>query len=144
MVIYKNGFLTLDYEPATDILSFEMPNVDDVVMPEMKRSLAVIVEHVRNYDVKRILLDARQTNIWVDEESYACIISEFYRNLMTTRVQKVARLVTPDSKREKVVFNLLNNMPLLVEVQRFTEVGAALDWLKSDILPKARLLSLSV
>jgi hypothetical protein len=139
MVIYKNGFLTLDYEPATDILSFEMPNVDDVVMPEMKRSLAVIVEHVRNYDVKRVLLDARQTSIWVDEDSYAGIISEFYRNLMVTRVQKIARLVIPDSKREKVVSNLLSNMHLSVEVQRFTEVSAALDWLKSDVLPKARL-----
>ncbi len=141
MVIYKNGFLTLNYEPASDILSFEMPNVDDVVMPEMKRSLAVIVEHVRNYDVKRILLDARQTNIWVDEDSYACIISEFYRNLMTTRVQKIARIVTPDSKREKIVLNLLNNMTPSVEVQRFIEVGAALEWLKSDVLPMARLHS---
>lgn len=144
MVIYKNGFLTLDYEPATDILSFEMPNVDDVVMPEMKRSLAVIVEHVRNYDVKRILLDARQTNIWVDEDSYACIISEFYRNLMATRVRKIARLVTPDSKREKVVMNLLDNMTLSVEVQRFTEVSAALEWLKSDVSPKVLPQSLPI
>ncbi|MBD1398118.1 STAS/SEC14 domain-containing protein [Pontibacter sp. JH31] len=138
MVIYKNGFLTLDYEPATDILSFEMPNVDDVVLPEMKRSLAIIVEHVRNYDVKRVLLDARQTNMSVDAESYADIIAEFYRNLMATRVQKVARLVTPDSKREKVVKTLLDNMTLSVEVQRFTEVSKALDWLKSDVLPITR------
>lgn len=144
MVIYKNGFLRLDYEPATDILSFEMPNVDDIVMPEMKRSLTVIVEHVRNYDVKRVLLDARQTNIWVDEDSYACIISEFYRNLMATRVQKVARIVKPDSIREKIVLNLLTNMTLSVEVQRFTEVSAALEWLKSDVLPKPRLQSLSI
>jgi tRNA nucleotidyltransferase (CCA-adding enzyme) len=144
MVIYKNGFLKLDYEPSTDILSFEMPNVDDVVMPEMKRSLAVIVDNVRNYDVKRVLLDARQTNIWVDESSYACIISEFYQNLMTTRVQKIARLINPDSIREKVVYRLLNTMSLSVEVQRFTEVDAALNWLKSEVSPMPKLQSISV
>ena len=139
MVIYKNGFLKLDYEPATDILSFEMPNVDDVMMPEMKRSLTVIVEHVRNYDVKRLLLDARHTNISVDEDSYACILSEFYQNLIATRVQKIARLVTLDSKREKVVQKLLDSISLPVELKRFTEASAAFDWLKSDVLPKARL-----
>jgi tRNA nucleotidyltransferase (CCA-adding enzyme) len=137
MIIFKNGFLMLEYEPTSDILSFEMPNVDDVVMPEMKRSLTVIVEHVRNYDVKRILLDARQTNIWVDENSYESIISEFYHDLMATRVQKIARLVAPDSVRERVVKKLLDNMHLSVEVQPFTEVGAAVAWLKSEVLPKA-------
>lgn len=137
MVIYQSGFLVLDYEPATDILSFEMPTVDEVVMPEMKRSLSIIVEHVRNYDVKRVLLDARQTNIWVNEESYACIITEFYQNLMATRVQKIARLVRPDSKREKILLNLLSNITLLVEVQHFTEVNTALEWLKSNALPKS-------
>jgi hypothetical protein len=119
-----------------------MPDVDDVVMPEMKRSLAIIVEHVRSYDVKRVLLNARQTNIWVNEEGYASTISEFYQNLMATRVQKIARLVTPDSKREKVILHLLNNMTLSVEVQRFTEVGAALEWLKSDVTPKALTASI--
>jgi len=139
MILFKNGFLTLDYDPTTDILSFEMPNVDDVVMPEMRRSLTVIVEHVRNYDVKKVLLDARQTSILVDEDNYETIISQFYVDLMATRVQKIARLITYGSARERVVTKLLDKMYLSVEVQPFTEVSAAIAWLKSDILPKALL-----
>ncbi|MFT2009105.1 hypothetical protein ACMA1I_10560 [Pontibacter sp. 13R65] len=138
MIIFKNGFVTLEYAPASDILSFEMPNVDDIVMPEMKRSLTIIVEHVRNYDVKRILLDARQTCVLVDDNSYAQIISDFYRDMMATRVQKIARLITPDSIRERVVKKLLDNTNLSIEVQWFTEVGSAVEWLKSGVLSKAQ------
>ncbi|MFB9864104.1 STAS/SEC14 domain-containing protein [Rufibacter immobilis] len=131
MIIFKNGFIELDYDPATDILWFEMPNVDDVVMPEMKRCLKVIVEHVRNYDVKRILLDARKTDILGGNEGYATIITEFYRDLMLTRVRRVARLVTPESIRENLVKRTLAKMNISFEVQAFTDTDSAMKWLKS-------------
>ncbi|WP_237144886.1 hypothetical protein [Pontibacter pamirensis] len=57
---------------------------------------------------------------------------------MATIVQKIARLVTIDSIREKVVSNFLNNITLSVEVQRFIEIAAAEDWLKSDVLLRTR------
>ena len=129
MIIFKNGFICLFYEPATDILSFEMPNVDNVVMPEMERSLNIIVEHTRNYDVKRILLDARNTDIWVEDKEYSGIIAAFYRNLAATRVQRVARIVKPDSKRESIVNKVLDAAVLPMQVQRFTEELSARGWL---------------
>jgi uncharacterized lipoprotein YddW (UPF0748 family) len=129
MIIFKNGFICLFYEPATDILSFEMPNVDSVVMPEMERSLNIIVEHTRNYDVKRILLDAKNTDIWVEEKEYACIIAAFYRNLAATRVQRIARIVKPASKREHIVKKVLDAAMLPIQVQRFIDEVSAREWL---------------
>jgi hypothetical protein len=131
MIIFKNGFITLDYDPATDILSFPMPSVNDVVMPEMKRCLGVIVEHVRNYDVKKVLLDARETYIGVEEESYCAVITEFYHALAATRLQKVARLVTPGSEREKIIRNIFEDVHFPMEVQWFAEAAPAKQWLKA-------------
>lgn len=133
MIIFKNGFICLFFEPATDILSFEMPNVDSVVMPEMERSLNIIVEHTRNYDVKRILLDARNTNIWVEEKVYAGIIAAFYQNLSSTRVQRIARVVKLESKREHIVKKVLDAAVLPMEVQRFTEEESAREWLLESL-----------
>jgi len=130
MIIYKNGFIKLEFEPATDILSFEMPTVDSVLMPEMKRSLHIIVEHARNYDVKKILLDARNTDIGVEENDYGTIIAEFYRGLAVTRVERVARIVNPASRRETIVNKILDTVTYTMEVQRFTDVPSAYAWLK--------------
>ena len=129
MIIFKNGFICLFFEPATDILTFEMPNVDSVVMPEMKRSLDIIVEHARNYDVKRILLDARNTDIWVEENEYAGIIAAFYLNLSATRVQRVARIVKLESKREGIVKKVLDAAALPMQVRRFIDEAPAREWL---------------
>jgi hypothetical protein len=129
MIIFKNGFICLFYDPATDILSFEMPNVDSVVMREMERSLDIIVEHTRNYDAKRILLDARNTDIGVEEKEYASIIAAFYNDLAATRVQRVARVVKPESKRERIVLKVLDAATLSIQVQQFTDEGSARKWL---------------
>ena len=133
MIIFENGFIRLDYDPASDILMFEMPNVDIIVMPEMVRSLALIVEHIRNYDVKKILLDARKTDIWVEEESYAAIITAFYNELGNTRLEKIARLVTIDSVRENVVKKIFQNHRFPFQVQQFTDHSTAVAWLKSSV-----------
>ena len=132
MIIFKNGFIRLHYEPATDILSFTMPLVSDIVMPEMRRCLGTAVEHVRNYDVKKVLLDARETDIEVMEDSYAAIIAEFYHSLSATRLRKVARLVTPGSVRERIIGKLLDNAGFPMEVRRFTEAAPALSWLRDS------------
>jgi hypothetical protein len=131
MIIFKNGFITLDYDPASDILSFIMPSVNDVVMPEMRRCLGVIVEHVRNYDVKKVLLDARETDIGVEKESYSTVIAEFYRGLAATRLQKVARLVAPGSQRERIIRGIFEDIHFPMEVRAFAEAAPAVEWLKA-------------
>ncbi|GAA4431577.1 hypothetical protein GCM10023188_19260 [Pontibacter saemangeumensis] len=131
MIIFKNGFIRLDYDPASDILSFAMPSVNDVVMPEMRRCLVTVVEHVRNYDVKRVLLDARETAIGVGQEIYVPVIAEFYGSLATTRLQKVARLVTPGSQRERIIHGIFEGIHFPMEVRPFAEAAPAVEWLQA-------------
>lgn len=129
MVIFKNVFLKLDYDPVTDILSAEMPDVDVVTLPEIKRLLSILVEHVRIYDVKKLLIDARKTQVNVDEESYTVLIGEFLKELMDTRLQKLARIVSNSTIREGVVRSVYDERKFPVKLESFTEVPMALEWL---------------
>ncbi len=130
MIIYNSGFLILDFDPSTDILSVTMPPVSDILLPEISRSFDVIVEHSRNYDIKRLLFDARETQVDVREEVFAPIISQFVQDLATTRVQKVARVISSSVFREHVVRKVFNNNVLPIQFESFSEMEPAVEWLK--------------
>lgn len=129
MIIFENGLIKLDYDPSTDILFVDMPTVNSIVMPEVRRALAIIVEHVRNYDVKRLLIDARKTEVEVNEESYATMIGNFSGELLATRIQRVARIVTHSEVRENVVREVYKKKQLPIDFQSFTEIAPAVEWL---------------
>ena len=70
MLLFKNSIITLDYNPAADILEVAYPDLHGFLLPEIKHSIDIMIDNVKNYDVKRILLDSTRTVISVsDEES---------------------------------------------------------------------------
>ena len=70
MVLFDNSLIRLDYNPATDILEVEYPDLYDYLLSEIRRSIDTLLDTVKNYDVKRLLLDSTRTIISVgDEES---------------------------------------------------------------------------
>lgn len=70
MVLFDNSLIKLDYDPATDILAVEYPDLHDFLLSEIKRSIDTLVDTVKHYDVKRLLLDSTRTVVAVsDEES---------------------------------------------------------------------------
>ncbi|ALI98930.1 hypothetical protein [Rufibacter tibetensis] len=130
MNIYNSGFLNLEYDPSTDILSVNFPPVSDILMPEISSSFGVIVEHVRNYDIKKLLFDAKDTQVDVDEEEFSPVIAQFARSLSSTRVQKIARVVSSSHYREHVVRKVFKDKELPILFQSFTELDSAIAWLK--------------
>ncbi|GAB3528705.1 hypothetical protein GCM10027443_07030 [Pontibacter brevis] len=131
MILFQNGFVKLDYDPTTDILYVDMPTVDNLVLPEVRQALRIIVEHVRNYDVKRLLIDARKTEVEVSEETYATMLADFRQNLMATRLKKLARIVSGSTIRENAVKKVYEKQKLTIEIRSFTEVAPAVEWLVS-------------
>ena len=109
----------------------DMPTVNSLVLPEVRQALRIIVEHVRNYDVKNLLVDARKTEVEVTEESYASMLAEFSRDLMETRLQKLARIVTASTVRENVVRSVYDQQKLSIEFKSFTELAPAVEWVKA-------------
>ncbi|RNI29087.1 hypothetical protein [Rufibacter latericius] len=130
MVIYNSGFLILDYDPTTDILTVSFPPVDDILFPEISRSFGLIVEHARNYDIKKVLIDARNTQVDLQEVEFAVVIEEFVRYLSTTRVEKIARLSSPSFFRENLVEKVFMENHSHIQFQSFNDSEVAIEWLK--------------
>ncbi|QHL88889.1 hypothetical protein GU926_16215 [Nibribacter ruber] len=135
MIIFQNGLLTLDYEPSTDILFVEWPDIQAFVMPEIKQALQILVDHIKNYDIKRLLIDASKTNLEVQTEEYTVLLKEFGTNLMTTRLEKLARIQTGSGSRENSVQQARKETQFTVRLENFTNKEEALDWLKQKKEP---------
>lgn len=132
VIIYQNSIVTLEYEPATDILSVALPDIQVFSLKEVERCLGIIVEHVISYDVKKVLLDSSKAVVDVENEAYHNLMLQFGKDLMKTRLQKIARVSTSlpaqESRANRVAGALLQLDPG-GEYQNFTTKAAALNWL---------------
>jgi hypothetical protein len=66
VILFQNGLIKLPYDPGTDVLSIEMPNVKYNMESDFKQALEIIIENIKNYDVKKLLIDARKSSIEID------------------------------------------------------------------------------
>ncbi|MFD3001963.1 hypothetical protein ACFS7Z_16440 [Pontibacter toksunensis] len=135
MILHQSSLITLDYNPATDILVVEYPDVHDFLLPHIRQSLAIMVEAIRNYDVKKLLLDASRTIIDVSEEENRQLTLQLAADLMHTRLQKVARIQPLNYVRETRAQENINRIRqegmLPYQLETFTSKAAAMDWLAS-------------
>ncbi len=135
MILYQNNLVTLNYEPTTDILSAVWPNVEPYNLMEVKDTLRILAESIRNYDVKKLFIDGSKTSISpdLDQEEYKRIVMEFAQALATTRLQKSARLVTSDEAREvrsqELSAEVKEKVQLNIQNQNFTTEEEAMSWL---------------
>ncbi|GHA81448.1 hypothetical protein [Pontibacter akesuensis] len=132
MIIYHNSIITLDYNPATDILSVALPDMQAHSISEVEHCLDIIAEHIVSYDVKKLLLDSSKAVVEVGDEAYRSLILQFSRQLMKTRLQKVARIATPVASQEhraNLVAEEVHQLNPAVAYENFTGRAAALDWL---------------
>lgn len=132
MIIY-NGIITLDYNPSTDVLATSLPDVRQFGLSEVSFCLDLIVQNIRNYDIKKLLLDSSQSVIEVENEGYKAITQKFGADLKGTRLKKIARVGTSDAKREemsaKLSTELRLELNLPIEFRNFSSATEAMDWL---------------
>lgn len=131
MILFDSPIIRLDYTPATDIIVADLLNKHEFYSLEVREALNLIVEHVRHYDVRHLLMDSRKRVLVIDELEYASIMSEFTRALQTTRLQKMARLYTGITARENLVKAINEQMAPTYTLRTFTSHDQALEWLTS-------------
>ena len=133
MILEQTSVITLDYNPATDILQVDYPDVVAFQLPEIERSLKLLVNAIRNYDVKKLLLDASKTTIEVSPEENTAVTLQLAADLVNTRLQKVARIQPADNQRETMAQNNINQVKLSgllpYQLQTFTNKSDAMAWL---------------
>ena len=128
-MIIPNKFIRLDYNPTTDVLLIDWPNMHDYSLPEVKYIIDEIVETVKHYDIKRILTDTRQSVITVDSAEYAGIINQLALDLANTRLQKFARITTPDPNRERIARDAAALVVGAIQYKGFENSEEAIKWL---------------
>jgi hypothetical protein len=137
MIIFQNGLITLDYDPATDILFMEWPDVQDFLVPEIQQALRILVDHITNYDIKRLLIDSSKASLEIPPDEYKDVLKEFAYNLMRTRLEKLARILTPNAMREDKVEETQKEVSFTVALRTFSDKADALSWLKGTLQEKA-------
>lgn len=133
MILFHNNLIKLDYDPGKDILQVKYPDLHDYLLPEIKHSINIIVETVRNYDIKLLLLDGRRTVSTTPTEEGRDIALTLASGLAQTRLLKLARLESqnPDVEKRakenvKAVYTTLNPP---FDIKDFTDEQEALAWL---------------
>lgn len=137
MVHFDNNLIRLDYNPATDIMEAEYPDLHDYLLSEIKRSIDTLVETATYYDVKRLLLDSSRTVISVSEEGSRDIATYLAIGLSHTRVQKVARVQSLSSAVEVRAHSNINHLKesrlLPFQLRNFTDKSEATEWLQVSL-----------
>ena len=132
-MLLTNSILKLDYNPATDVLVTCMPDLRTYALAEVSYCLDLMVESIRTYDIKKMLLDSSQTLIEVEDASYKAVMAQFAWALADTHLKKIARVGTADIMREdkaaKLASELRAEVNLPVEYKSFISQTEAMNWL---------------
>ena len=135
MILFENSIIKLDYNPATDIAVVQYPDLHGYLLAEIKHSIDLLVETIRNYDVKLLMLDSTRTTISVSPEESREVATYLAARVMTTRVRKVARVQSQSVAVEKTAQENIKHVKEAqsppFQVQTFASKEEATAWLLS-------------
>jgi len=134
MLLHKDGLIELNYEVATDTLTVSWPDMTTFTLSEIRFALTTIIDTLKHYDIKKLLIDTRANVVEITDEAYAELMLQFSRDLTTTRLQKVARLHAVNPAHEKRVARVTKSVNeavnLSIDFNSFTDEFSALSWLR--------------
>ncbi|WP_026463277.1 hypothetical protein [Adhaeribacter aquaticus] len=134
MILHQDGLIKLDYDPASDILEVEWPEISKAPVAEITYSLQIFIDTLRHYDIKYLLIDASNNRTEVDNGAYKQMVLKLSQDLANTRLQKLARLESFNPLREEKVKTLSQEVDKKFTrryaFQNFSDKNEALNWLK--------------
>lgn len=133
MILFKNGLIILDYNPAHDILSVELPDMHELTLPEVRRSFQIIVENLHNFDIQYLLIDSSKALVEIEDEDYQAVIAQFGKDLLQTRLKMFARVggsrPAQEERAARVSKQVIEEYKLPFQFRIFTHKAEAYDWL---------------
>ena len=135
MILYHDNLITLDYDPVTDVLVVQWPDIQKFSLAEIGEAFNRLVNHIKRYDVKKLLIDSGKTNTDVNNKDYLALIYRLGKAFSNTRLEKVARVVTSNAVWEGQlsgnIEKLRTDYQSLIEYRNFDNKEAALAWLET-------------
>ena len=141
MILHKDGLIVMDYDVATDILVVKWLASETSTSLELGYSMKLLVDKVRSYDVKKLLIDAREDVVGITDEEYVEINVKFAKDLASTRLERVARLGTTNINRENFVKTLVYDVQAHAQTtliyKEFQDQTNAIEWLQDTSSPNS-------
>src|SRR5688572_25983438 len=132
MILFQNNLITLDFNPVTDVLVVQWPDFQKFSLEEIGEAFHLLVDHIKRYDVKKLLIDSGKTNTDVNNQEYLALIYQLGKALKNTRLAKVARVETTNAVWEGQlsgdIDKLRTDYQSLIEYQNFDRIEAAQAW----------------
>ena len=133
MILHKDGLIELHYDVKNDILSVKWPDITNFIKSEVQYSFKLLIDAIRHYDVKKLLIDSRHNVVEIPDPEYKSLMLQFSQDLVATRLQKVARIVSFDANRENkvraVTEQIRPQLKMTLQSENFGTEAEALAWL---------------
>ena len=133
MILLHNSIVELNYDPATDVLEVAYPDLHDYLLLEVKHTIDIMIETIKNYNISKLLLDSSRTSILVSAERSTEVSMHLAAGLASTRLLKLARVQSLNSTVETTAQNNISHISaslnLPFKLQNFSCKAEGLAWL---------------
>ena len=132
MILYQNSLMQLDFDPAKGLMVVNWPNFEAYSLADTKLALSRLVNTVKNYDVKMLLVDASNAKMELELEAYEEVVKHFIVQFLETSLEKIARVKTTDAARENRAQEMIQHLPVRIRLANFTSSADARAWLLNE------------
>ncbi len=126
----------MSYDVSVDLLKVRWLDLKYSTGAELNYTIGVLLEKIRNYDIKKLLIDAHQNVEGVTDEEFVEMNTNFAKLLVSTRLKKVARLGTNNLNRENFIQalaqNTLSGSDTTLQFHNFNDEQSAVQWLITE------------
>ena len=97
-----------------------------------------IIEHINQFDVKKLVLDCSFRRHSPSEDDFREIFELFFSGLSATKLEKLARICPPDPvkslKYNRLLERIKDELNLRFELRNFKNKESAFSWIKEQEL----------
>jgi hypothetical protein len=132
MILHRDRYFEHLYDVKLDLVTVTWPDIENIYLPEIFHSVNVLVENVKNYNIRNLLVDARETKLLASYEDADRVVKAFTHGLAQSRLQKLARIESVNYQREISLKQLTTEMNATFSYKTmfFKDTKSAMDWLQ--------------
>ena len=132
MVLHTDRYFEHIYDVKHDLVCVKWPTIESIYLPEILNSIKVLVENIKNYNIRHLLIDATDTKAHSSNEDANKVVHALLSGLQNTHLEKLARVESAIPERESVLKQMLPEVAIQVnfEIKFFKDIASALNWLQ--------------
>ena len=134
MILHKDRYFEHLYDVKLDLVQVKWPDIEDIYLPEIFHSVNTLVENIKNYNIRNLLVDARETKLLTSYQDADRVVEAFTVGLSHSRLEKLARIESLNYQRENMLRQLTNdlNARFAYRTMFFRDYESALAWLQGQ------------